>query len=142
MSIVESGKALEANDRTGHVKLYAELRGARAAASMTTNSGDLDRLDILRKIIDKKLPHLSKHFWKKDEKARMRREPRKNFADLLEAIRFRAGLLTAKGGQNQATEKVGAILSMSLPAGNQPEVTPEKLRMSTYADRVAKSPPM
>ena len=94
MSIIENGKALKPNDKRAHVELYAELQGARAAALKTTNAGDLDRLDILRKIIDKKVPHLSDHFWKKDEKARLRREPRMNFSDLLATINFPAGLLT------------------------------------------------
>ena len=67
----------------------------------------------------------------------MRGEPRINFSDLLAAIKFRAGLLTAKGDQEKATAKVAAILSSSPSSENKPEVTPEKPRMATYADRVA-----
>merc|ERR1712240_892122 len=137
MSIVEKGKALEPNDKRAHVALFAELRSARAAASKTTNADDLDRLDILRKIIDRKVPHLSEHFWKKDEKARLRGEPRMKFSDLLAAIKFRAGLLTAKGDQEKTTTKIAAISSSAPSSGNQPEVMPEKPRMVTYADRVA-----
>ena len=72
----------------------------------------------------------------------MRGEPRINFSDLLAAIKFRAGLLTAMGDQEGASAKVAAVLSSSPSSENKPEVTPEEPRMMTYADRVASSPPM
>ena len=75
-------------------------------------AGDFDRQEVLRKIVDRKVPHLSEMFWKKDKKARLRGQPRKTFTDLPQMIIFCAGLFTAKGEQKHNTAIVAAVSLM------------------------------
>ena len=141
LNLVETGKEIGINDREGHVKFYAQLRAALATAEAADCESEFDRQDVMRKVIDKKVPHLKEKFRKKDEKARARREPRPLFKDLLELIRFRANLLNAAGGQKGATAKIAAAaLEEEAPA--TPAAPQEKPRTETYAEKVAKSPPL
>ena len=140
---IESGKELPVNDRDAHVEFYARLLALRATAIAAQSEGEFDRQDILRKVLDKKVPHLKEKFWKKDEKARSRGERRPAFPDLMELIRFRANMLNAAGNQTSkdSTTKVAAACVEPI-IGAQETQSPEVARTQTYAKRVAKSPPL
>ena len=143
LRMIESGKELPANDRDAHVDFYAQLLSLRATAIAAKSQGEFDRQDILRKIVDKKLPHLKEKFWKKDEKARARGEKRPSFPDLMELVRFRANMLNAAGNQStkDSTTKIAALALESATAAEETQ-SPEVTRTQTYAERVAKSPPL
>ena len=118
---IESGKELPVNDRDAHLEFYARLRALRATAIAAQSEGEFDRQDILRKVLDKKIPHLKEKFWKQDEKARSRGERRLAFLDLMELVRFRANMLNAAGNQTtkDPTTKIAA-------ACMEPSSTPKR----------------
>ena len=140
LRMIETGKEIPPNDKDAHVEFYAQLRAARAAAIAASNESEFDRQDILRKVIDKKLPHMKEKFWKKDEKARSKAEHRPQFAELMAMVQFRVNMLNAGGSEKESTAKVAAFEVQQSPPSKAAE--PEMPRSQTYAERVANSPPM
>ena len=136
MRIVDSGKAIDANDRAAHISLYANLRAAQATATTAGNHGKFDRVDILRKVINKKIPHLREKFWKRDEKARSRGEPKMTFTNLLEMLQFRAGILNEKIYLHQQHQKDLAPLPMPRGSKRAPHHTvDDTMRMRQFPHR-------
>ena len=139
MRLISAGKPVAENDRDQHITFYAQLKAVQATAKSATSEGDFDRQDVLRKVIDRKVPHLRVKFWKKDEKARGKGLPRLKFKDLLEVIQNWSNILSA-AGEKEVTAKVAATVTQ--PASSSTPSPPERTRGMSYAETVAKSPPM
>ena len=139
MTLINSGKPITENDRDQHITFYAQLKAVQATAKSAGGEGDFDRQDVLRKVIDKKVPHLRIKFWKKDEKARGKSLPRLKFKDLLDTIQNWSNILSA-AGQREVNAKIAATTTQ--PTAASTPTQPENVRGMTYAEKLAKSPPM
>ena len=125
------------------MNLYAILRAARATAKASGNEGDFDRQVVLRKTIDRKVPHLREKFWERDEKARGRGEARMLFTDLLDMIQFRAGILNAAGNTEKTAVKVAATVTSDPASQTSPQSTaPKESPSPSYANVLSHNPPM
>ena len=81
---MERGSQINANDRRGHIELYAELRAIHATAKATNEEANFDSNDILRIIIESRLDHMSTRFWKKNGKMQDRYGAQLKFEDLMQ----------------------------------------------------------
>ena len=115
-SIVK-GKQLDENDHGGHLKLYAELKDARAVAKATGSGTEFNRSEVAKQIVNARLSHMAnRYFLNADQQLRISgRES--NIDDLMKDIDSWMTVLRSKfpngfhDGQRKAN--VAAVASTS-----------------------------
>ena len=112
--ILNKGK-INKEDVDGLIDLVSDLL---AIQTQMTNAGmqqELDRQDIVRDLVTRKIPYMSEEFYKKETK-RQKKDPkfRMEFDDLIQEVRDRARTLKAQGltskKEEPQTVKVAAAL--------------------------------
>ena len=134
---ITRGKPLDSNSHTEHLDLYTQLREAQSVVGRAGGaaSDEFNRRDIIREILNARLPHLADHYWRKDEESTRLQGKPWAFKELLDELRAWLNILRAKkpeGDQNTNSKKtsIAAVTAAPKAAPNQ-----------SYASRVAHSPP-
>ena len=135
MAFAKEGKAVQEFDHKGHVALYAQLSAAYATAATTGKRWELDRIDILRVIINHKIPHLKRDFWKKDDKRQLKGQPRMGYADLMEMVERWINILNSMGASFSNAETVEvAAATMTTETTFDSSSSSESGEDETYAE--------
>ena len=135
---ITRGKPIDSNDYSNHLALYTQLREAQSVV-MTAGSGfhanEFNRRDVIREILNARLPHLTDRFWREDEKSKRTTGRSFAFQDLLNELQQWLAILRAKNpeGYEAANAKKAVIAAIS--SAPKPASTP------TYAKRLVESPP-
>ena len=96
-SLISKGK-IEKDDVDAMIDLQSDLLAIQTQCKNSKMEEELDRQDIVRDIVMKRLPFMSDEFYRRETK-RQKKDPkfRMKFDDLLEAIEDRARTLKAQG---------------------------------------------
>ena len=134
---ITRGEALDINSHIEHLDLYTQLREAQSVVGRAGGAGsdEFNRRDIIREILNARIPHLADRFWREDEEStRMRGKPWA-FNELLSELRAWINILRAKNpeGYQSTCSKKTSIAAMV--------AAPDPLSNQSYANRLAHSPP-
>ena len=92
---ISMGKPIAESDLEGHVTLLTKLITAESTASEIGQLDQLDRRDNIADIAERRVRHIAKQVWQKDED--LKEEGRKfNFTDLKRLIQRQINILTTK----------------------------------------------
>ena len=133
---ITRGKPIDSNDYSNHLALYTQLREAQSVimtAGNGANANEFNRRDVIRDILNARLPHLTDRFWREDEKSKRTTGRPYAFQDLLNELQQWLSILRAKNpeGFEAANAKKAVIAAIA----SAPKTTP------TYANRLVESPP-
>ena len=135
---ITRGKPLNSQSHSEHLKLYTELREAQSVvmrAGTRAAGYEFDRRDIIRDILNARLPHMADRFWREDRKSMNERKRPWAFNDLLAELKDWLGILRSKDPESfEATHLKKSSIAAVTAAPKQP--TPQ-----TYASRLVNSPP-
>ena len=137
IQFVKEGKKIGEHDHDAHVDLFSHLDTARATAEAGHCSADLDRMDLIRTILDHKLPHLSVKYWKAEAKAKAKGMEKPRFESLLDQM---MQWITIIANMGKATP-TPALKIAATSATAAPTSPPEALRRESYASKLVNSPP-
>ena len=95
--ILAKGK-INKDDVDGLIDLVSDLLAVQTQMKNAGMEQELDRQDIVRELVTKKLPYMSEEFYKRETKMQ-KKDPkfRMDYDDLVQAIRDRARTLKAQG---------------------------------------------
>jgi len=122
---IKQGKAIHSMDHDTHVDTFAELCSFEATATAAGIRQELDRTEVLRPILEIRLPHMEEKFWEKNEKRKSKRRPLLNFQDLLDRVQQRIGTLKSMGRDQKRTAANHGAKTTPEQCQFQPEVTQE-----------------
>ena len=133
---ITRGKPIDSNDYSNHLALYTQLREAQSVimtAGNGANANEFNRRDVIRDILNARLPHLTDRFWREDEKSKRTTGRPYAFQDLLNELQQWLSILRAKNpeGFEAANAKKAVIAAIA----SAPKTAP------TYANRLVESPP-
>ena len=135
--MITRGKALNVDSHADHLELYTQLREAQTIVGRAGGaaSDEFNRRDIIREILNARLPHLADRYWREDEKAKREGGKPWAFSELLMELHSWINILRAKnpeGYVNSSTKKasVAAVTAAPKPAPS-----------NSYASRLVHSPP-
>ena len=134
---ITRGKPLDSNSHTEHLDLYTQLREAQSVVGRAGGaaSDEFNRRDIIREILNARLPHLADHYWRKDEESTRLQGKPWAFKELLSELKAWINILRAKNpeGYQSTSSKKTSIAAVS--------AAPKAAPGQSYASRVAHSPP-
>ena len=109
-------------DHDAHVDTFAELCSIEATATAAGIRQELDRTEVLRPILEVRLPHMEEKFWEKNEKRKSKRRPLLNFQDLLDRVQQRIGTLKSMGRDQKRKYATHGATATPDQRQRQPEV--------------------
>ena len=135
---ITRGKPLDSQSHSEHLTLYTQLREAQSVvvrAGTYTAGNEFDRRDVIRDILNARLPHMAEQFWREDRKSMNEKKRPWAFNELLSELKDWLSILRAKDPESfQATHlKKSSIAAVTAAPKQQPP--------QTYASRLANSPP-
>ena len=135
---ITRGKPLNSQSHSDHLKLYTELREAQSVvlrAGTYAAGNEFDRRDVIRDILNARLPHLADRFWREDRKSMNEKKRPWAFNELLAELKDWLGILRAKDPETfEATHlKKSSIAAVA--------AAPKQQTHQTYASRLVNSPP-
>ena len=118
-------------DVDAHLMLMAELKAIQRAAKADKMADQLDRGDIVREVINGKVPFISDDFYRREARMKRKRPAfRMNFDDVIDAISERAAILKAQGKTSKSQAVSTAKVAAAKTTGQQ-----------NYSGVVKNSPP-
>ena len=135
---ITRGQPLDSQSHSEHLTLYTQLREAQSVVARVGTyaaGNEFDRRDVIRDILNARLPHMAEHFWREDRKSMNEKKRPWAFNELLSEIKDWLSILRAKDPEAfQASHLEKSSIAAVTAAPKQP--TPQ-----TYASRLANSPP-
>ena len=119
--LVVKGK-IGKDDVDAHLTLMAELKAIQRAAKTDKVTEQLDRGDIVREIINAKVPFMSEEFYRREAKIKRKEQSfRMKFDDLIEAVSERAAILKAQGKTSKSAGNANSakVAAAKTTAGHQ-----------------------
>ena len=133
-----SGAAIKDGDHAAHIALYTQLVSADATATTLKQRHLLDRFDYCGAIIEKRLPHLSDRWWRKDQEREMLTGAGFGFDDLKAFV----GEATRICAKRQNIREIGVVRNNATDATAPPKPADKKgKKQQSYADATKDSPP-
>merc|ERR1712212_679586 len=128
-------------DPSAHMLFAAELRAALRTARQDGVRKEMDRSDIVKSVVTKRIPYLSESFYEKETKMRKRKPLfRMTLEHLITTVSDKAQSLKAQGIVSKPTRtqtaKVAAMETVGNKANQQRQNFPK-----TFSQLVADSPP-
>ena len=119
------------DDIDAHIDLVADLANIKTEAKIAKMEKQLDRVDIIRDLINGKLQYLSEEFYVEEAKEK-RENPsfRYKFQDVIDVTSEKAQILKARGITSKKTKTAGVASTQARPAGQM-----------AYNEVVENSPP-
>ena len=132
------GKPLNKDSHQEHLRLYTKLREAQSVVERSgcrSAAYEFNRRDIIRDILNSRLPHMAERFWREDVKSTKEKGKPWAFDELLEEIKDWMRVLRGANPEGFAAEnaKKSSIAAVSATQGSAPG--------NTYASRLINSPP-
>ena len=133
---ITRGKALDIDSHIEHLDLYTQLREAQSIVGRAGGaaSDEFNRRDIIREILNARLPHLADRYWRQDEESTRLMGKPWAFNELLSELLAWIHILRAKNPEgyqsNGMKTSIAAVTAAPEPSPNQ-----------SYANRLAHSPP-
>ena len=135
---ITRGEPLNSQSHSEHLKLYTQLREAQSVvlrAGIHAAGNEFDRRDVIRDILNARLPHMAENFWREDRKSMNEKKRPWAFNELLSELKDWLSILRAKDPEGfQASHLQKSSIAAVTAASEQ--TTPQ-----TYASRLANSPP-
>ena len=135
---ITRGEPLNSQSHGEHLKLYTELREAQSVvlrAGTHAAGNEFNRRDVIRDILNARLPHMAERFWREDRKSMNEKKRPWAFNELLSELKDWLSILRTKDPESfQAAHLEKYSIAAVTAAPKQP--TPQ-----TYASRLAYSPP-
>ena len=106
-----AGSAVREEDHPAHLLLYSQLVTANTTATALGQQHLLDRFDYCAEIIEKRLPHLARRWWRKDHDFHEDTGSRYSFGDLKEFVSVATNICASR--QNLRKASVFLFYSLS-----------------------------
>ena len=123
---------IEKDDIDAHIELVADLANIKTEARIAKMEKQLDRVDIIRDLINGKLNYLSEEFYIEEAKEK-REDPsfRYKFQDVIDVTSEKAQILKARGITSKKAHKTAGVAATQIRAAGQ----------MNYNEVVENSPP-
>ena len=120
------------DDIDAHIELVADLANVKTEAKIAKMEKQLDRVDIVRDIINGKMNYLSEEFYIEEAKKK-REDPtfRYKFQDVIDVASEKAQILKARGITSKKASKTAGVAATQVTSSGQTQ----------YRDVVENSPP-
>ena len=103
------GKPVGEEDVNAHVEIYADLCEAKATIDETMKTRTYDEGDVVRRVLEARLPHLANRFWRRNDDQLLFTGTQLGLDDLIVELTKWMSVLSSRGITTKAaTTKIAA----------------------------------